>query len=90
MGETFEERVISAAKDTWDVIGGDCLVNEDGEMDYSVTMTREEVCEVVADADHMVTNGGLSREDMKRFYGLPYKEMRKTMRKAFTQDTYGW
>lgn len=88
---SFEERVVNAAKKTWDIIGDDCLVNEDGEVDHSVTMTREQVCEIVADASYMVTHGGLSKEDMNRFYnGISYEERQKMMRKAFAYDTYGW
>ena len=88
--KTFEERVILAARRTWDVIGGDCLVDEYGEIDYSVTMTKEEVCEMVSDASHMQTNGGLSAEDMRRFYKLGYPKTREIVRKAFNHNTYGW
>lgn len=89
--EEFEERIIRAANRTWQVIGGDCLVNEDGEPDESVTMSRETVCEIVSDADYMLTHGGLSKEDMRRFYNeLTWEERRALMRKAFTYDTYGW
>jgi hypothetical protein len=90
MNDAFEERIVQAARRTWDVIGGDCLVNEDGEMDESVILDRDTVCEVVADANHMHTNGGLSKEDMKRFYALSWKESKVIMRKAFTHNTYGW
>lgn len=89
--KSFEERVIGSAIRTWDVIGGDCLVDENGYPDESVTLKRETVCEIVSDADYMQTHGDLSIEDMCRFYNdLSWDERRALMRKAFTYETYGW
>ena len=89
--KSFEEKVILAASKTWQIIGDDCLVDEDGNVDYSVSMTREQVCEIVADASYMQTHGGLSKEDMSKFYReLTHEERRKLMRKAFVHNTYGW
>jgi len=89
--QSFEERVISAANRTWDVIGGDCLVDDWGRPDESKVMTKDEVMEIVADAGHMEVHGGLSKEDMRRFYQeLTWEERRVIMRKAFTYNRYGW
>jgi len=89
--ESFEERVIQAAIKTWDIIGDDCLVDEYGRPDESMTMKRDTVCEIVSDADYMQTHGGLSKEDMRSFYNdLTWEERRELMRKAFTYETYGW
>jgi len=90
MEKDFKEKVIRAAQITWDIIGDDCLVDEDGKPDLSVTMSKDEVIEMVSDAGRMYYQGGLSRDEMKQFYSLNEKEKEKIMNEAFTFNTYGW
>src|ERR1035441_4925713 len=56
MGLTVEdaESICGCALATWDYIGYDCLMTNDGK-----DIPRAEVIECVMDADHTVTRGGL-------------------------------
>lgn len=48
-----DKSAASLMNDTWNYIAGDCFVGDDGEVDESMTMTREDVVELVMDADRM-------------------------------------
>ena len=60
-----------AARRTWQAIGFDVLqavAESEGKDVNRVSMKRDEVIEVVLDADHMTTNGGLRDPDLVEFY----------------------
>jgi len=90
MDKEFKERVIRAAYRTWAAIGADCLIDEDGELDESATMSREEVIQMVTDADRIKFHGGLSKADAEEFYKLSRKDRNSLMKEAFPYKNYGW
>ena len=77
---------------TWDVIGGDCLRAkfscEGGTDEYSVTMDKEEVIDVVID---QIRNQGFLRGDALKYWEtLTFPEMQDLARTYFKYNTYGW
>ena len=65
--------------------------------DYSVTMRRSHVIEVVLDAGHLESFGpGTFRKDetakdvIKQFRTFSYEQQKYIARQNFTLDTYGW
>jgi len=90
LSETMQQRIIAAALRTWNAIGADCLVNEDGQPDQSVTLSKEEVIELVVDAGRMLTYGG-DMEAAEVFYiQLTSHERDQIMTAAFPHEHYGW
>jgi len=84
----MEDRIINMAKRTWQIIGGDVLraVEEAGEKPM---LLREEVVEVVMDADHMEMHGN-DKEACEHLNSLPLKEQERIVTKAFPLRVYGW
>jgi hypothetical protein len=86
----MQERIKRAALRVWDYIAADCLVNEEGEPDESVHMHRDQVVELVIDADRLRMYGG-DEEAAEVFYNKMGREARwNLMRSAFNYETYGW
>ena len=90
MEKEMKERMEQMASRTWDAIGGDMLVDEEGNMDESATMPKDHVIEVVCDADRMAMYG-----DDKEVYEVwkalsSYDEKLKAIEGAFTYEYYGW
>ena len=54
----MDKRAISALNHTWDAIAYDILVDDNGKYDESKSIRRNEVVELVQDANHMETYGG--------------------------------
>jgi hypothetical protein len=93
----FEERIHRAANQTWQAIGSDVLQAKGAcdrkefptdKIDYSVTMTRDEVVECVF--DFLGSHGELSKEDMVRFRELSHNTKVELLTGAFPCDVYGW
>jgi hypothetical protein len=91
--EKMDKRLMQAACRTWDVIGGDCLVNNMGEPDESMTLPRSHVIEIVGDADYMLMYG----DDNEAYAYFIYlresnqsKHRDKIMKQAFPCKRYGW
>ena len=78
---------------TWDVIGGDCLrakfsCGESGDDVWKVTMSKEEVIDVVID---QVDNQGFMKGDAKTYWNtLTFEQMQELTRQYFPFDIYGW
>lgn len=89
MTSSLRNRICYAMMKTWQSIGADCLVNERGEPDESVTLSREEVIELVTDADRLVTYGG-DDEAAKAYYNLDDKDKDELSKLAFPFAQYGW
>jgi hypothetical protein len=85
----MEARVIEALNNTWNAIGMDSLqvIIEFENRSY---MTKEEVIEVVTDADRLHYNGN-DKEAAEYFYSLEYggPERRELLDKTFKEDKYG-
>jgi hypothetical protein len=90
MEQEMKERIAKALSRTWDAIGDDCLCDEDGKPDHNMTMTREEVAEVSADASFDVYHDDQEAHDTWR--KLKYDDpLRKEIVKiAFPYGHYGW
>ena len=87
MTKEMKERMERMASRTWDQIGGDVLNAVGG---TEATMPKDEVMEVVCDADHMMTFGD-DKEAYEAWKALPtYKDKLKAIEGAFTYDAYGW
>ncbi len=89
--EEMDERLARLANDTWDIIGGDVL-NACEDCGQKAIMSRNNVIEVVCDADHMQTNG--NDPDAYAYYlylrDKNPKHRNKVMKEAFPFARYGW
>lgn len=84
----MEDRIIDMAHKTWNAIGADILTAvEEGTGDTSIP--RDEVVEVVMDADHMNMYGH-DPEAYKYFQTLDYDDKERVLKKAFPLSRYGW
>ena len=86
----MKRRIEDMAERTWNAIGADLLVDEDGNVDESKSIPKDEVMEVVADADRMEMYG-----DDKEAYEIweklgSYDEKLKAISGAFTFEHYGY
>lgn len=80
----MRKRCVSAIRETWQQIGGDILdANGGGDMD------REDVIEVVLDADNVLLNSR-DHEAAKVLDGLPYEVQNEIGREAFPAKRYGY
>jgi hypothetical protein len=91
VSKELDDRAGIAANRTWDSIGYDCLVNDMGEPDESAVMSREDVLEIVRDANHMETFGGDEEAAryfiwVSRFHPEHYK---KVVKRFFPFERYG-
>lgn len=90
MEKEMQQRIEDMANRTWQAIGPDFLVGEDGCINESVTVDREEVMEAVADADRMLMYGD-DKEAYEVWSKLPaYGDKLKAISGAFPFDAYGW
>jgi hypothetical protein len=92
LSKEMDDRAMYAVNRTWDTIGGDCLVNDMGEPDESVSIKRADMLELVMDANHMETYGG---DHEAAAYVIWMKCQRpayykKFIKKAFPYEKYGW
>jgi hypothetical protein len=92
VSEELDKRAGIAANRTWEAIGMDVLVNDEGKPDESAVMNREDVLEIVRDTNHMETFG----EDdeaakyfvwVSRFHPEHYK---KLIKRVFPFERYGY
>lgn len=83
----IRSRICKALNHTWDVIGYDCL---QATLDYGGkdNMSRNDVIEVVLDADHPTTHGG-DNEAIKILNTLSYNDKIKIAKEAFIFARYG-
>ena len=89
MDKEMSERIQKMALLTWDQIGGDCLrgLEEVGEQPI---MSKDEVLEIVCDADHMKMYG-LDSEAYEVWKNLPdYDAKLNAIKSAFPFERYGW
>lgn len=89
MGENKQERWSKALSRVWDMIGGDCLVDECGEPDESASMHRKGVFEISADC-YFEAYSGLNTEEVKEFRNRDRSKDEELMKLAFPYDYYGW
>ena len=89
MDEKMKERIMRMANRTWDAIGGDVLVDDNGNPDESMSLPKDHVIEIVMDADHMMYHGG-DEEAYKVYEKLSYEDKMTIMNEAFTYEYYGW
>lgn len=76
-----------AMNTTWATIAYDCIDGNGGK-----AMKRDDVIDVVLDADYMETYAARKPEEkelLKRFRQLSYPEMQKLARTTFTYARYG-
>lgn len=90
MKEEMVERIHKMALRTWSAIGADALINEDGEFDESVTLTRDEVIEIVGDADRMLYYGG-DKEAYEEYLKIDGWDAKcEILEGAFKFEVYGY
>jgi hypothetical protein len=83
----MKKRIEIMADKTWDVIASDVLGCFDED---DPKMTREEVVEVVSDADYMKMYGG-DKEAYEHWKSIEsYEEKLALIRNAFPFSTYGF
>jgi hypothetical protein len=70
---------------TWSIIGGDILQCEEVEQ-----LPKEEMIDVVLDANYLEMYGGLSEQQVKEFRSLPHAQQVSVAREVFTYDYYGY
>jgi hypothetical protein len=92
LSDEMDERAKRAVNRTWDTIGGDCLVNDEGVPDESVSIPKSHMLELVMDANHMETYGD---DNEACAYVIWMKWQRPThykkfVKKAFPFAKYGW
>jgi len=89
MNIEFEKEVSEAMQITWETISYDFL-----EMIYVTTgnesASREDVIEIVLDADRVVMHGDMYEETAKRFKELQLDEKYRIANETFTEDRYGY
>jgi len=86
----FAQKCADAAYRAWDYIAEDCFVDEYGNHDGSIIYTRKEVVEMATDANRMVTCGGLTIEEERKFFKLPKADQEKIMMKSFPSNIWGY
>jgi hypothetical protein len=86
--ESMENRIIDMAHRTWHSIGGDVLRAVEESIGESC-IPRDEVIEVVMDADYMGTHGN-DKEAYEHFKTLSFSKKVEIVAKAFPLPIYGW
>jgi hypothetical protein len=92
ISEEMDKRLMRLANVTWDTIGGDILVDDEGHPAYDKSVPRKEVIEIVCDADYMWMHGG-DEEAYAYFLYLRDNNLKhrdKVMKLAFPCSKYGW
>jgi len=82
------KRMCDALNHTWDIIGGDILESRKV-MGESTELTREEVMEIITDADYLKTYGG-DEQAYNAFMHLNEFEREEVLRLAFPFKTYSY
>lgn len=84
----MQKRIASMMYNTWYTIGDDLLrcLEECGE---PAVLKRNDVIDMVCDADYMLTYGN-DREAYQVSEELDYKDLVKIGKKAFPYSRYGW
>ena len=88
--DDLNSRAKQAMQQTWDCIAGDMLVDEEGRPDESKTLTRDEVLEVVLDADRMADyDADAARYTiwLSRFHKEQYDRL---VHSTFPYETFGY
>jgi hypothetical protein len=90
--EEMDQRACRALNQTWEVIGYDLLVDDQGKPDYRKTMSRKEVAEIVQDASHMTTYGGDFEAAHYTIWLSRYHKTHhaKLIKRAFPSGRFGW
>jgi len=92
ISEEMDKRACQAMNATWQAIGCDLLVDDNGKPDYRKTMRRSEMAQIVQDSNYMESYG----EDFEaanyviwvsRYHPTYHK---KLIKKAFPFAIYGW
>lgn len=78
------EKIKSGLYLTWNAIGGEIIESLGGE-----SMSREEVIEVVLDANYLEMYGRLDKADLDAFRSLPFNEQDRIAAQVFTYHSYG-
>ena len=84
---TAEEviKVKKAMNSVWRAIGGDVI--EEG--NNGCDIPRDQVIELVLDANYIDCYGHLDKDLLKKFKDLPYKSRERIAGETFTYKTYG-
>lgn len=77
--------MVAALNQTWQSIAYDILEANGGE-----NMKRDEVIEVVLDANYLEMYGGATAEQYKAFRALSYEKQKQVARDAFKSNLYGY
>ena len=88
MNDEMKERVRQMANRTWGAIANDCLTANQEYGDGSSVMARPDVCELVADASHMLYHGG-DEEAYREFDALEWGDREDLLLSAFPHSYYG-
>ena len=84
--ELFVE-LTRAANTVWSYIASDCLEAGEGDSD---SMSRDDVIEVVCDADRLTTLAKVSPALVAWLDAVDYDVLKCVMRKIFTFKRYAW
>jgi hypothetical protein len=92
--DELRRRICRALNGSWDEIAGDILdaVAEErgkGHTRHTVTISREHVAEVAADAGRL-TRHGLTKDEMFFYYDLPPATKASIVCEAFKSRRYGY
>lgn len=90
MTAELRARVVQALRDSWNYIGDDCYVDDNGRHDESVVFSRQEVADMAADAGRMQEHGGLTWEEEQAYFMLPDAEREAIILEAFPSARYGY
>jgi len=72
----------------WDIVGSDCLTDDYGKPDESMSMSRDEVFEIAG--DRIDIYGELTLEEVKEFYERDRSKDETLKKEAFPYERYGW
>ena len=84
MKQEMEQRIRTAAYNTWQAIGGDIL-----DLSDTGTLSSEEVTEIVLDANYMDMYSR-DTEAMDYYNSLGHEEQYRIVREAFGDENYGY
>ncbi len=88
LDEGRRRRLVRALRQSWDEIADDCFLNDRGEPDLSITLTRAEVAELAADCGRLVTHG-CSPTEQDVYYLMSDAARAPVIREAFPDEFYG-
>lgn len=94
--DTMDDLAVRAMDNCWQQIAGDCLVDDEGNADESMTLSRADVLDLILDGDRLAyVNGGTDEDINIAGYVIAMKwyypeHWWKLSRKAFPYDDYGY